>query len=123
SYHGVHTDDNSISSFIQIFPNSTANEKVGFSTSAQINPGTNGIQAVKIDDNFKHWIQLKQPVTVFDQQPLISDKWMKIPAKVKRINPYTFYGLWIFNDAVRGATPADTSVFLDLDSYQEARTI
>lgn len=78
-----------------------------------------GIDTVLLDDTFKHFVgRLKQNV-VFDQRPLMSDKFQRVPSKVKRINDYTWYGLWIFNDAVRGATPADTEVDINLKQYIE----
>ena len=41
---------------------------------------------------------------------MLGSRYMKVPAKVKRINPYTWYGLFIYNDSNRGATPADTQI-------------
>lgn len=78
---------------------------------------TNGISDVKLDDHFPHWVQLKKPLIIFDQRPLISNRKMKIPAKVKRANPFTYYGLWVWNDSPRGATPSDTSVYFDMKQY------
>lgn len=77
-----------------------------------------GIAEWLLDDNIKHWINAKK-LTVFDQRPLMGSKWQRIPAKVKRINEGTLYGLWIFNDSPRGATPADTQVTIDIKSYWE----
>ena len=58
-------------------------------------------------------------MTVFDQRPLMGERWQRVPSKVKRINLNTYYGLFIFNDAPRGATPADTQVKIDIKSYYE----
>lgn len=77
------------------------------------------IQGVKLDDNFKHWIPRLKKIIVFDQNPLISSRFMKVPSKVKRGNHFTFYGLWIFNDSIRGATPADTQVKINIKQYLE----
>lgn len=74
-----------------------------------------GITEWKLDDTIKHWIRLKK-VTVFDQRPLVSDRKQPIPSKVKRINEGTYYGIFIFNDAPRGATPADTQISIDIKS-------
>ncbi len=72
-----------------------------------------GIAEWKLDDNIHHYINLKK-VTVFDQRPLMGERNQRIPSKVKRINPYTFYGMFIFNDSPRGGTPADTQVTVNL---------
>lgn len=72
-----------------------------------------GIAEWKLDDNIHHWINLKK-LTVFDQRPLMGERFQRIPAKVKRINPYTFYGLFIFNDSTRGGTPADTDITVNI---------
>lgn len=75
---------------------------------------------VALDNNFWHFVKKLSRVTVFNQQPLISKRRMTIPSKVKRINPYTYYGMIVFNDAPRGGTPADTQVTIDLKQYIEA---
>lgn len=74
-----------------------------------------GITEWKLDDLIKHWIRLKK-YTVYDQRPLVTDRKQPIPSKVKRFNEGTFYGLFIFNDAVRGATPADTQITVNIKS-------
>lgn len=74
-----------------------------------------GITEWNLDDHIKHWIRLKK-VTVYDQRPLVMDRKNPIPSKVKRSNEGMFYGLFIFNDAVRGATPADTQVTVNIKS-------
>lgn len=81
-----------------------------------------GIQELKLDDHFKHFLSLKK-ITVFDQRPLMGERWQRIPSKVKRINEGTCYGLFIFNDSVRGATPADTQVTVNVKSYWEEMAI
>ena len=118
TFKGTPTEDETMTSYIRIFPNDDYSlKKCDFPTSnVDI---SDDINAVRLDDNFKHFIQLKKPLVIYDQQPLISDRYMKVPAKVKRINPFTFYGLWIWNDSARGATPADTSVYLTMKQYFE----
>ncbi len=81
-----------------------------------------GIAEWKLDDNIHHWINLKK-ITVFDQRPLMGERYQRIPSKVKRINDYTFYGLFIFNDSTRGGTPADTDVTVNLKEYWEELAI
>ncbi len=81
-----------------------------------------GIAEWKLDDNIHHWINLKK-ITVFDQRPLMGERYQRIPSKVKRINDYTFYGLFIFNDFTRGGTPADTDVTVNLKEYWEELAI
>lgn len=94
---------------IEVLGADTANQEIGGSGSGY------GISEWKLDDHIKHWIRLKK-VTVFDQRPLVSDRKQPIPSKVKRINEGTFYGIFFFNDAVRGATPADTQVKINIKS-------
>lgn len=80
------------------------------------------ISDILLDDHLKHFVNLKK-VTVFDQRPLFTDRWQRIPAKVKRINEGTFYGLVLFNDSARGATPADTQLTFDITQYWEEKAI
>ena len=94
----------------------TANQEIGGSGSGY------GIQEWLLDDQIKHFINLKK-VTVFDQRPLMGERWQRVPSKVKRANPFTYYGLFIFNDSTRGATPADTQVTLNIKSYWEEMAI
>lgn len=75
-----------------------------------------------LDDHIKHWINLKK-VTVFDQRPLMGERWQRVPSKVKRINEGTFYGLFIYNDSTRGATPADTQITVNIKQYLEEMAI
>lgn len=96
----------------------------GYSTESEIggSGSGDGIQQLMLDDHIKSVLHLKK-VTVFDQRPLMGERWQKIPSKVKRINSGTFYGLFIFNDSVRGATPADTDVTVNVKSYIEEMAI
>lgn len=93
-----------------------SNQEIGGTASGE------GIKEFLLDDHIKHYINLKK-VTVFDQRPLLGSRWQRIPSKVKRINPYTFYGLYIFNDSTRGATPANTQVTVNIKSYWEETAI
>ncbi len=81
-----------------------------------------GITEWNLDDNIKHFISLKK-ITVFDQRPLMGERWQKIPSKVKRINEGTAYGMFFFNDSTRGGTPADTQVTINIKSYWEELAI
>ena len=81
-----------------------------------------GIKEWLLDDHIKHFVNLKK-VTVFDQRPLMGERWQRIPSKVKRGNEGMFYGLVIFNDSTRGATPADTQITIKIKSYWEELAI
>ena len=113
SYQTTPTGANA-TSHIRIWPDANKVANNNMTTDTDLS----GIDTVMLDDYFKHWIRLRKAV-VFDQRPLMTDKRMRIPAKVKRINEGTFYGLWVFNDAPRGATPADTQVDINLKQYIE----
>jgi hypothetical protein len=84
--------------------------------------GSATITDIQLDDHLKHFVNLKK-VTVFDQRPLFTDRWQRIPSKVKRINEGTFYGLCLYNDSDRGATPADTQLSFNIKSYFEEMAI
>lgn len=112
AYQTTPTGSNA-TSYLRIWPDS--GEKANHPT-ADID--VSGIDTVKLDDFFKHWVRLNKTV-VFDQKPLMSDKKQRIPSKVKRINKGTWYGLWIFNDAPRGVTPADTQIDINIKQYIE----
>lgn len=78
--------------------------------------GSATITDVLLNDKLKHWCNLKK-VTVFDQRPLFTDRWQRVPSKVRRVNEGTFYGLVLYNDSNRGATPADTQLSFNIKSY------
>jgi hypothetical protein len=101
-------------SFIRIWPDSDYVPNNSMDSDTDLS----GIDTVMLDDYFKHFVGLKKAI-VFDQRPLMSDKFQRIPAKVKRINKGTFYGLWVFNDAPRGATAADTQIDINVKQYLE----
>ncbi len=106
--------------YFHMFPSTLPGDKRVDVTTGDIDIG--GIQDVKLDDHFKHFCSLKK-ITVFDQRPLMGERWQRIPSKVKRANDYTFYGLWLFNDAPRGGTPADTQLTINLKSYWEEMAV
>ncbi len=108
--------DDASTSKIMVRGANVANLEIGGSSSGL------GIQDWMLDDHIKHWINLKK-VTVFDQRPLMGERWQRIPSKVKRINEGTFYGLLIFNDSPRGGTPADTQITVNIKDYIEEMAI
>jgi hypothetical protein len=67
------------------------------------------IDTIKNDDELPHFLRPRSTY-VYDQNPMLGSRYMSVPKKVKRINPYTWYGLFIYNDSNRGATPADTQI-------------
>jgi hypothetical protein len=113
----------------QLFPDQGATDaktmvKGQTSTDLEIGGSSSGfgIKEWLLDDHIKHYINLKK-VTVFDQRPLMGERWQRVPSKVKRVNEGTWYGLFIFNDSERGATPADTQVKVNIKSYWEEMAI
>lgn len=114
AYQGTVTKAN-VTSMLQFYPD--VDTKRAVHATGQID--TSGIDSVKLEDKLKHFLGSLKHTVVFDQRPLMSDRWQKIPAKAKRINDYTWYGLWVFNDSERGATPADTQLTLNVKQYLE----
>ena len=114
SYQGTVTKANS-TSYLQFYPDEDTKRAVH--ATGQID--TSGIDSVYLQDRLRHFLGKLIKATVFDQRPLVSNRWQRVPAKVKRINDFTWYGMWVFNDAVRGATPADTDVTLNVKQYLE----
>jgi hypothetical protein len=110
---GLYSDDGDSGSSIVVAGNDTERE---FGESGDT------ISDILLDDKLKHWVNLKK-VTVFDQRPLFTDRFQRIPSKVKRINEGTFYGLCLYNDSDRGATPADTQLSFNIKSYIEEMAI
>ncbi len=104
------------SSTIRVDGHNTANQEIGGAGSGF------GITEWMLDENIKHSISLKK-VTVFDQRPLMGERWQRIPSKVKRINEGTLYGVFFFNDSIRGGTPADTQVKINIKEYWEELAI
>ncbi len=104
--------DDAVTTDISVKGQNVANQEIGGSGSGL------GITEWTLDDHIKHWINLKK-ITVFDQRPLMGERWQRVPSKVKRVNEGCFYGLMIFNDSVRGGTPADTQVTVNIKDYIE----
>lgn len=77
------------------------------------------IRDIHKHDYLKHFLNVSSKQTVYDDNYLFSTRRMRIPGKVKRINPGTFYGLWIFNDNVRPTDDADTTNVLTYDLRYE----
>lgn len=94
----------------------TANQELGAASSGY------GISEAKLDDHLKHFLRWKK-VTVFNQSPLMGERWQRVPSKCKRINEGTYYGLVFFNDSPRGATAADTQLTINLKEYIEEKAI
>lgn len=111
SYQDATTTNQNYTGYIRCYPaNDTTNFKVEYVT-GQIDMQERDLAA---DKYVWHTLKKLRKVTVFNQMPLLSSRSMNVPAKVKRINPYTYYGMLVFNDAPRGATPADTQVTIDI---------
>jgi hypothetical protein len=110
--------------FLGLYPtnNGVDTMQVAGSATEREFDGSATITDVQLDDQLKHWVNLKK-VTVFDQRPLFTDRFQRIPSKVKRINEGTFYGLVLYNDSDRGATPADTQLSFNIKSYWVEKAI
>jgi len=61
-------------------------------------------------DVIKHWWGRKFKNVMAGGQPIVYNRWERVPSKVKRSNPGMFYGLWVINDA--------TSVSGDTDNLR-----
>ena len=57
-------------------------------------------------DVIKHWWGRKFKNVMAGGQPIVYNRWEKVPSKAKRSNPGMFYGLWVMNDAT--AVTGDT---------------
>lgn len=104
-----------VTSFIQMYPVVATKQVIHQPAEYDIS----GIDTLKLNDTVHHFINKLSKVIVFDQRPLMGDKWQRVPAKAKRINPYTWYGVLVFNDSVRGGTPADTNIDINFKEYLE----
>ena len=114
SYQGTVTKAD-VTSFLQFYPDEDTKRAVHPSAEFDIS----GIDTLKLDDRIHHFLGKLSKTVVFDQRPLMGDKWQRIPAKAKRINDFTWYGMFVFNDSPRGATPADTNLDINLKEYLE----
>jgi len=61
-------------------------------------------------DVIKHWWRGKRKNVMFGGQPIVYDRWERVPKKVKRCNQGMFYGMWVMNDAT--SVSGDTDVLL-----------
>lgn len=59
-------------------------------------------------DVIKHWYKNVQKNVLYGGQPVLYNRWEKVPSKCTRSNPGMFYGLVIMNDAT--TTSDDTDV-------------
>lgn len=89
---GTVTESNTSGEYLRFYPDNSQNEAKHTGT------WTQDIEDYLLDDKMKHYINFKK-VNVFDQRPLISERFQRIPSKVKRINPYTWYGMIFHNDS------------------------
>jgi hypothetical protein len=79
---------------VTVWPDN-ANLKCAWTTTVR---ASRDIDEVKLNELLRHFITFKK-VTLFDQRPLLGDRWQRIPKKTKRLNPYTWEGLVIINDS------------------------
>lgn len=79
---------------LQFYPDKDKLEAV----SANVASTGKDIDIVKLEQLLAHWVNFKK-VTLFDQRPLLGERWQRIPKKVKRLNPYTWYGMVFVNDS------------------------
>lgn len=121
SYQDATPTSTNKTAYIRVFPTDDATDQSVTYVTGQIDMQERDLAADKF---VWHTLKRLKKITVFNQQPLISSRSMKVPAKVKRANPYTYYGMLVFNDAPRGGTPADTQVTINLknnfDEWQVA---
>lgn len=59
-------------------------------------------------DTIKHWWRGSRKNVMFGGQPIVYERWEKVPSKCKRSNPGMFYGMWIMNSAT--SVSGDTDV-------------
>lgn len=111
SYQDATPTNQNYTGYIRIYPENDTDSYKPVYVTGQIDMQERDLAA---DKYVWHTLKKLRKVTVFNQMPLLSARGMKVPAKVKRINPYTYYGMLVFNDAPRGGTPADTQVTIDL---------
>lgn len=120
TYQGTVTETNK-TAYIRVWPGDDITDQIVEYQTGQIDMQERDLAA---DKYVWHTLKTLRKFTVFNQMPLISERNMRVPAKVKRINPFTYYGLLVFNDAPRGGTPADTQVTFnvknDFDEWQVA---
>ncbi len=119
SYQTAGTKTNQ-TSYFRLFPTSASGEAdrvAGAETDIDWATLTVQITDIKLDDHFPHFCNPKK-VTLFDQRPLLTNRYQRVPSKVKRINQFCYYGLWLFNDSPDGGSAAEKLDF-DIKSYWE----
>lgn len=89
--------------------------KADWETTAQ---GTADIDEIKFEELYQHFINFKK-VTLFDQRPLIGERWQRIPKKCRRTNPYTWTGLVVVNDS----QTAGETISIQVQQYLEEMQI
>lgn len=96
-YQGTITPDN-LTDFtvnpVRFFPEADKLKASGHTTVI----GSVDIDNIRLQQLFGHYCNWKK-VTLFDQRPIMGDRWQRVPKKVKRANPFTWYGLSIINDS------------------------
>lgn len=112
-YQGTITPDN-LTDFtntpLRFYPDATNLKSVHFPTAM----ASMDIDEVKLEQLFSHYINFKK-VTLFDQRPIIGERWQRIPKKVKRANPFTWYGLVVINDS----QTATETIQVQMQQYAE----
>lgn len=76
------------------------------------------IDTWRLNQLTQHYANFKK-VTLFDQRPLMGERFQRIPKKCKRANPFTWNGLCIINDS---QTTGEV-VQVQLQQYLEERQI
>lgn len=109
---------NAATTYLRLFPKTSSGRYSvdGDETDIDWETASVAISDVMLDDHFKHWVRIKKH-TIFDQRPVMTSRFQRIPSKVKRANEHTYYGLWIFNDSPNNADAA--KVDFDIKSYYE----
>lgn len=72
------------------------------------------IDVIKLNDFYRHFVQFSK-ITTFAQNPILGDRWQRIPKKAKRANPYTWTGLCFVNDS----RTAGETVQIQIQQYLE----
>ena len=116
SYQDATPTITNVTSYIRIYPEDDVDSFTPVYSTGQLDIQERDLMA---DQYVWHTLKKLRKVTVFNQQPLVTSRNMRVPSKVKRINPWTYYGMMVFNDSPRGGTPADTQVTIDIKQYFE----
>lgn len=109
--------EQNVNSYINIQPTNNFNNVNA--TDAGLQNQTATLQQIQLDDYFKHFVRISNKMTVYNENYVFGTRWQRVPGKCKRANPRMFFGLWIYNDAPRTATPADNALNYQLEQYFE----